>query len=80
MIKYRKLDFRGEFMSKGGFRENSGRKKISDTDKAQFIRKSICFSTQKDLELLEKILKYGKGKSFSQTVKELVCNELDKSK
>lgn len=64
-------------MSKGGFRENSGRKKIIDNDKAKFITKSICFSTKKDLELLEKILEYASEKSFSTAIKELISRELN---
>ena len=59
-------------MSRGGYRENSGRKIKSEMEKTKFIRKSISFSEKEDMELLNNIEKYGVGENFSQKIKFLL--------
>lgn len=65
-------------MARGGQRENAGRNKKSEEEKKKFLRKTIIFSTEEDMILLEKIEKYGTEKSFSASVKELIANEIKK--
>lgn len=66
-------------MARGGSRENAGRKKKSESEKKQVTRKTIVFSSsEEDSLLLEKISKYGKGKNFSDSVKEIIACELKK--
>lgn len=64
-------------MARGGQRENSGRKKKSEEDKKKIFRKSITFSEEEE-SLLQKIEKYGKGKNFSEKIKEIISCEIEK--
>lgn len=64
-------------MSRGGHRENAGRKKKSEDEKKKITRKSLTFSEDEN-DLLQKIEKYGKGKTFNEKIKEILSCEVER--